>query len=133
MFFTIFCCISTGLTLYCVLNRFNKRTVDLAVHAAVHEVRKELHEKHTAMLAQLAAKERELSRAKEMLKLHESVPAPRTPGGRVALKVGAPVPPAKKKAKEGLEMFEMSRPFTDTAYNEMLRGADVVKIEPAGA
>ena len=42
------------------------------------------------------------------------------------------MPPGKKKPKEGYELFEMSRPFTDTAYNEMLRAADVVKIEPAG-
>ena len=135
MWFTIFCSVSTGLVAYCFLNRFNKRTVDLAVHAAVHEVKKELHERHTGMLAQLAAKETELKKMRELLKLHETVPSPTATGPRRALKVGTPVPPdkpGKKKAKEGFEMFEMSRPFTDTSYNEMLRAADVVKIEPAG-
>ena len=135
MWFTIFCCVSTALVVFCVLNRINKRTLDLAVHAAVHDVKKELHERHTAMLSQLAAKERELAKAKERLKLHEAVPSLTAPGPRKALKVGTPVPPdkpAKKKPKEGYELFEMSRPFTDTAYNEMLRATDVVKIEPAG-
>ncbi|MEP7138137.1 MAG: hypothetical protein ABI745_00820 [Caldimonas sp.] len=135
MWFTIFCCVSTGLVTFCFLNRVNKRTVDLAVHAAVHEVKKELHERHVTVMAQVTAKERELTKLRERLKLHEAVPAPNAPGPRRALKVGTPVPPekpGKKKPKEGYELFEMSRPFTETAYNEMLRATDVVKIEPAG-
>jgi hypothetical protein len=136
MFFTIFCCVSTGLTLYCILHRFNKRTVDLAVHAAVFEVKKELHERHSSMLAQLATKERELNRARELLKLHEAVPTLTPPGARAvapaAAASAAGARPGKKKPREGYELFEMSRPFTDTSYNDLLRATDVVKVEPAG-
>ncbi len=135
MLFTIFCCISTGLSLYCILHRFNKRTLDLAVHAAVHEVKKELHERHSTMLAQMASKERELSRMRELLKLHEAVPSPMSSGARAAPAAAAAAPgtkPAKKKPREGYELFEMSRPFTDTSYNDLLMATDVVKVEPAG-
>jgi hypothetical protein len=31
-----------------------------------------------------------------------------------------------------LNVFEMSRPFTDTSYDALLATSDVVKIEPAG-
>jgi len=134
MFFTIFCCISTGLSLYCILNRFNKRTVDLAVHAAVHEVKKELHERNSTMVAQLAAKERELNRMRELVKLHEAVPTPATRQA-TASSAGSAAPEArsgKKAPREGFELFEMSRPFTDTSYNALLAATDVVKVEPAG-
>jgi hypothetical protein len=135
MFFTIFCCISTALSLYCILHRFNKRTVQLAVHAAVFEVKKELYERHSSMLAQLAAKERELNRARELLKLHEAVPTLTPPGARSVAPAAASASgasPGKKKPREGYELFEMSRPFTDTSYNDLLRATDVVKVEPAG-
>ncbi len=134
MLFTIFCCISTGLSLYCILNRFNRRTIDLRVHAAVHEVKKEMHERHSTLLAQMASKDRELKRMREMLKLHEVVPSTMVPGTLATTAGGAPAPgakPAKKKAKEGYELFEMSQPFTETTYNALLRATDVVKVEPA--
>jgi hypothetical protein len=132
MFFTIFCCISTGLTLYCILNRFNKRSMELAVHAAVHEVKKELHERHSAVIAQLTVKERELSRLRELLKLHEAIPSARVPGAPAALAASAGSRAGKKKPREGYELFEMSQPFTDTSYNALLAATEVVKVEPAG-
>ena len=130
MFFTIFCCISTGLVLYCVLNRFNKRTVELAVHAAVHEVKKELHERHSTVIAQLTVKDRELNRLRELLKLHESVPSARAPGVPPGMAAAVGASAAKPKPREGYELFEMSQPFTETRYAHMLRTADVVKVEP---
>jgi hypothetical protein len=127
MLLTIFCCISTALTVFCVLNRINKRTIELAVHAAVHEARKDFHERNSAMITQLATKERELNKAREMVKLHEAVPTLRRPE--------APATPTKASQeelrKEGLDMFAMSRPFTDTSYNDLLAVSDVVKVEPA--
>ena len=133
MFFTIFCCISTALSLYCILNRFNKRTVDLAVHAAVHEVKKDLHERNSTMVAQLAAKERELNRMRELVKLHEAVPTPATRPAASSAGSAAPGARSGKKApREGFELFEMSRPFTDTSYNALLAATDVVKVEPVG-
>jgi hypothetical protein len=129
MFFTIFCCVSTALSLYCILNRFNKRTVELAVHASSYQVKKEMYERYTALAKQLAAKELELNRMREKLKLHEAVPAPLVPV--------VPAPAAAgtrtgKKKREGLELFEMTAPFTETAYNSLLRATEVTKVEPAG-
>lgn len=126
MFFTIFCCISTALTLYCVLNRFNKRTVELAAHAASHQVKKEMYERYTALAAQLATRERELSRMREKLKLHEAVPSRVAPGTK------APASAGKKKPREGFELFEMTAPFTETSYNALLRATEVEKVEPVG-
>jgi len=138
MLFTLFCCISTGLCVFCILNRVNKRTVDLAVHAAVHEVKKQLHERNSTMVSQLAAKERELNKARELVKLHEAVPTP-----AMAVKPAAPAAAAAaaargksdkgdKPKREGLDVFAMSRPFTDTSYDALLAVSDVVKVEPAG-
>ena len=132
MLFTIFCCISTGLVLYCILNRFNKRTLELAVHAAVHEVKKELHERHSTVIAQLTVKDRELNRLRELLKLHESVPSARAPGAPPGMAAAVGARAAKKKPREGYELFEMSQPFTESTYNEMLKATDVVKVEPVG-
>jgi hypothetical protein len=130
MFFTIFCCVSTALSLYCILNRFNKRTVELAVHASSYQAKKEMYERYTALAKQLAAKELELNRMREKLKLHEAVPA------RLVPVVPAPAAAAGartgKKKREGLELFEMTAPFTETAYNSLLRATEVVKVEPAG-
>ncbi len=128
MLFTLFCCISTGLVVFCVLRRVNRRTVEIAVHAAVHEVKKELHERNATMVAQLATKERELTKAREMVKLHEAVPGKPRPE--------VPATPTKASQAElksaGLDVFAMSRPFTDTSYNELLAATDLVKVEAAG-
>ncbi len=128
MWFTIFCCFSTGLAVFCVLNRINKRTVELAVHAAVHEAKKEFLAQNsssaTKMTAQVAAKERELAKARELVKLHEAVPSS-LPAAKVKGK-------DKKAPREGLEVFAMSQPFTDTSYDALLASSDVEKVEPAG-
>ena len=131
MFFTIFCCISTALTLYCVLNRFNKRTVELAAHAASHQVKKEMYERYTALAAQLATRERELSRMREKLKLHEAVPSRVAPGTKASASA-AGASAGKKKPREGFELFEMTAPFTETSYNALLRATEVEKVEPVG-
>lgn len=137
MLFTIFCCISTGFSVYCILRRFNQRTVDLAVHAAVHEVKKDFHQRNATMVSQLAAKERELLKARELVKLHEAVPTParavpRATGAATATATAAsPRGPAAKPEREPLDVFAMSRPFTDTSYDALLAVSDVVKVEPA--
>ncbi len=130
MFFTIFCSITTGLAVFCILNRINKRTVELAVHAAVHEAKKEFLAQNsssaTQLAAQVAAKERELAKARELVKLHEAVPS-----SMPAVK-GKDKDKNKKAPREGLEVFAMSRPFTDTSYDALLATSDVVRVEPAG-
>jgi len=136
MLFTIFCCISTGLTLYCILNRFNKRTVEIASNLAAYHVKKEMYERYQALAQQLAAKEREVSRIRERLKLHETASARKAmPPGSTITPGSAPMhlaPPEKKKPREGFERFEMTAPFTETAYNALLRATEVVKVEPVG-
>ncbi len=137
MFFTIFCCISTALTLYCILNRFNKRTVELAANQAAYHVKKEMYERYQALAQQLAAKEREVSRLREQLKLHEAVSARKAMPGTLTPGMITPgtidlSPPEKKKPREGFERFEMTAPFTETAYNALLRATEVVKVEPVG-
>jgi hypothetical protein len=131
MFFTIFCCVSTALSLYCILKRFNKRTVELAVHASSYQVKKEMYERYTALAKQLATKELELNRMREKLKLHEAVPAHRVPVVKTPA-AAADALPGKKKARQGLELFEMTAPFTETSYNDLLRATEVVKVEPVG-
>jgi hypothetical protein len=130
MLFTIFCCISTALLVFCVLNRINKRTVELAVHAAVHEAKKDFLAQSSSsasqLTAQVAAKERELTKARELVKLHEAVPST-MPAAKGAGAKGKD----KKAPREGLEVFAMSRPFTDTSYDALLASSDVVKVEPA--
>jgi hypothetical protein len=138
MLFTIFCCISTGLTVFCIVKRVNKRAIEIAVRLAVREVEREYDGREAALMAQLgtklSTKESELKKARELVKLHEAVPS-------APLPVKAQVKPAGKSAavsakeklkREGLEVFAMSRPFTDTAYDALLAGTEVVKVEPAG-
>jgi hypothetical protein len=127
MLFTIFCCISTALAVFCILNRVNKRTVELAVHAAVHEAKKEFNASNSPLFAELAAKERELNKARELVKLHEAVPT------AALARPATGVPPAKmvkRPPQDPLNVFEMSRPFTDTSYDALLASSDVVKVEP---
>jgi hypothetical protein len=52
----------------------------------------------------------------------------------VARPVGSPPAklPERKLKQDPLNVFEMSRPFTDTSYDALLATSDVVKIEPAG-
>ena len=142
MLITIFCCISTGLCVYCILNRVNRRNIEIAVRLAVRDVEKEFEGRNATMVKQLSSKESELKKARDMVKLHEAVPSqgPATAQAAVPARPGqpkAPVKPAlsaKEKAKrDGLEMFAMSRPFTDTAYDELLASSDVVKVEAAGS
>jgi hypothetical protein len=129
MFFTIFCCISTGLAVYCILKRMNKRAIDLAVHSAVHEVKKELHDRNATMVAQLAGKEGELNKARDLVKLHEAVPTRALPATRTA--AASARSSSEKPQREALDVFAMSRPFTDTSYDALLAVSDVVKVEPA--
>jgi hypothetical protein len=127
MLFTVFCCISTALAVFCILNRVNKRTVELAVHAAVHEAKKEFDAANSPLFAELAAKERELNKARELVKLHEAVPTM----ARAKARAGSPpARPVKRLPQDPLNVFEMSRPFTDTSYDALLASSDVVKVEP---
>jgi len=126
MLFTIFCCFSTGLVVYCILNRVHKKSIQIAVSLAVRDVEKEYEGRNHAMIAQLNAKEGELTKARNLVKLHEAVPTMSrlTPGA--AAKPGAAKPaarptgsppaklPERKLKQDPLNVFEMSRPFTDT-------------------
>jgi hypothetical protein len=138
MLFTIFCCLSTGLAMYCILKRVHRRSVEIAVRLAVREVEKEYEGRNGAMIAQLNAKEGELVKARNLVKLHETVPTMARPAPSQAAKpVAKPggSPPAKlperKLKQDPLNVFEMSRPFTDTSYDALLATSDVVKVEPA--
>ena len=132
MLLTLFACISTALCVYCVLKRVNQRSIELAVHAAMHEVKKEFQERNATMVSQLATKERELQKARELVKLHESVPTPASPPVRSTATAAAPPAAAKgKQHPEGLDVFQMSRPFTDTSYDALMAVTDVVRVEPA--
>ena len=143
MLFTLFCCFSTGLVVYCILKRVHRKSIEIAVSLAVRDVEKEYEGRNHAMIAQLNAKEGELTKARNLVKLHESVPTmsrPATSTARptTATPVARPTgsPPAKlperKLKQDPLNVFEMSRPFTDTSYDALLATSDVVKIEPAG-
>jgi hypothetical protein len=139
MLFTLFCCISTGLVVYCVLNRVHRRSLDIAVRLAVRDVEKEYEGRNTTMITQLAGKEAELTKVRDRLKLHEAVPgvANRAPTSATAVKAkpgGSPPAqlPVKKLKQDPLNVFEMSRPFTDTSYDALLATSDVVKVEPKG-
>jgi hypothetical protein len=144
MLFTIFCCFSTGLVVYCILKRVHRKSIEIAVSLAVREVEKEYEGRNDAMIAQLNAKEGELVKARNLVKLHEAVPtiarplpasaarpAAAKPVARPAGQAPAKVPERKLK-QDPLNVFEMSRPFTDTSYDALLATSDVVKIEPAG-
>lgn len=130
MLFTIFACVSTGLAMYCILNRVHRKSMEIAVRLAVREVEKDFESRNLAMIAQLNAKEGELVKARQIAKLHETVPTTSRPAP------AKPSPPAAndsptKKVKQGpLTAFEMSRPFTDTAYDALLASSDIVKVEP---
>jgi hypothetical protein len=139
MLFTIFCCFSTGLVVYCILNRVHRKAIEIAVSLAVRDVEKDYEGRNDAMIAQLNAKEGELTKARNLVKLHEAVPTmSRVTPGVAAKPVARPTgsPPAKlperKLKQDPLNVFEMSRPFTDTSYDALLATSDVVKIEPAG-
>ena len=141
MLFTIFCCFSTGLVVYCILKRVHRRSTEIAVALAVREVETEYEARNGAMIAQLNAKEGELVKARGLVALHEAVPsmqraAPAKPGAATAAARSGGQPPAKlperKLKQDPLNVFEMSRPFTDTSYDALLATSDVVKVEPAG-
>jgi hypothetical protein len=132
MLFTLFCCISTGLAVYCILNRVHKRSVEIAVRLAMREAEKEYEHRHMEMLAQLSSKEGELVKARGLVKLHEAVPTMMRPAPARKPAPAATAAPAKKLKQDPLNVFEMSRPFTDTSYDALLASSDVVKIEPAG-
>ncbi len=125
--FTLFCCFSTGLAVFCILNRVNKRTVELAVQAALNEAKAEIRADNSGLVAELAAKERELNKVRERLKLHEAVP---NLGVSRVSQGSPPAKPVKRPAQDPLNVFEMSLPFTDTSYDALLATSDVVKVEP---
>jgi len=141
MLFTILCSFSTGLTIFCILNRVHKRAIELAVKLAVREVEKEYEGRTGVMKAQLARKEEELKKAQDkvgqLVKLHSAVPSPT----RSAQPAAAAKPQPKETAQarkdklksEGLEVFAMTRPFTDTSFGELLRTTHVEKIEASGS
>ncbi len=137
MLFTICCCFSTGLAVYCILKRVHQRTVELAVRMAVREVEKEYESRNGAMIAQLTAKEGELAKARNLVKLHEAVPTmsrPASSPAKVGARPGGEAPmrvPERKLKQDPLNVFEMPRPFTDTSYDALLASSDVVKGEPA--
>ncbi|MEO8312678.1 MAG: hypothetical protein ABI520_16030 [Caldimonas sp.] len=136
MLFTIFCCFSTGLAVYCILKRVHQRSMEIAVRLAVREVEKEYEARNGAMIAQLTAKEGELAKARNLVKLHEAVPTMARPASSPAkgAKAGGEAPmrvPERKLKQDPLNVFEMSRPFTDTSYDALLATSDVVKVEPA--
>jgi len=136
MLFTIFCCISTGLCVYCILNRVHRRAIEIAVRLAVRDADKEFEVERASLLArlesQVAAKEGELKKARKLVQLHEAVPSSVSPV-KAKTPAGAPAkPPAKRPREDALHVFEMSRPFTDTSYDALLASSNVVKIEPAG-
>ena len=144
MLFTIFCCFSTGLVVYCVLSRVHRKAIEIAVSLAVRDIEKEYESRNDELMAQLNAKDGELTKARNLVKLHEAVPTMSrvTPGSAArpaAAKTGlrpTGSPPAKvperRLKQDPLNVFEMSRPFTDTSYDALLATSDVVKIEPAG-
>jgi hypothetical protein len=144
MLFTIFCCISTGLCVYCIVNRVNKRAVEIAVRLAVRDVEKEFESRNATMVNQLNNKEGELKKARDkaqqLVKLHEIVPsrsssvASGNSPAKTAAKAAQPSAKSTKEKlkREGLEVFAMSRPFTDTSYDALLAATDVVKVEPKG-
>jgi hypothetical protein len=149
MLFTIFCCFSTGLVVYCILNRVHRKAIEIAVSLAVRDIEKESERRNDELMAQLNAKDGELTKARNLVKLHEAVPTMSrvTPGQAakpgtakpgsakpVARPTGSPPAklPERKLKQDPLNVFEMSRPFTDTSYDALLASSDVVKIEPAG-
>ena len=140
MLFTILCSFSAGLTVFCILNRVHKRALELAVKLAVREIEKEYESRAGVMKAQLARKEEELKKAQDktqqLMKLHASVPSPRVAPPAAAKPVSTKEAAQARKEKlksEGLEVFAMTRPFTDTSFGELLRTTNVEKIEASGS
>src|SRR3954453_2257598 len=123
MLFTIFCCISTGLAVYCILKRVHRNATEIAVRLAVREVEKEYENQNLAeaakLNAKLTAKEGELAQARTLVRLHEAVPVPvpRSAASKSSSQKparGAAKVPERKLKQDPLNVFEMSRPFTDT-------------------
>jgi hypothetical protein len=140
MLFAILCSFSAGLTVFCILNRVHKRALELAVKLAVREVEKEYEGRAGVMKAQLARKEDELKKAQEkaqqLVKLHSAVPSPSRAAPTAAAKPQPKETAQARKEKlksEGLEVFAMTRPFTDTSFGELLRTTNVEKIEASGS
>ena len=147
MLFTIFCCFSTGLA-----RRLHPqagasaRAIEIAVSLAVRDVEKEYEGRNDAMIAQLNAKEGELDqgaqprqaargRADDVARDARACRQTRDgkAGGRPARSARRPAKvPERRLKQDPLNVFEMSRPFTDTSYDALLATSDVVKIEPAG-
>ena len=134
MLLTIFCSVSTGLALYCFLARVHRRNIEVAVRLAVRDAEKEFESRAADLLAKLSAKDTELLKVRNLVKLHESVPtlSPSRPAAP-AMKAPAARGADKKLKQDPLNVFEMSTPFTDTSYDQLLANSDVVKIEPAGS
>ena len=84
MLFTLFCCFSTGLVVYCILNRVHRKAIEIAVSLAVRDIEKEYESRNDELMAQLNAKDGELTKARNLVKLHEAVPTMSrvTPGPR---------------------------------------------------
>ena len=113
--------------------------MEIAVRLAVREAEKEFEGRNAAMKSQLSLKEDELKKARELVKLHQVVPSRARPtpiataGQARSPAKGAPALSRKEQLKrEGLEVFAMTRPFTDTSFGELLRTTEVVKIEATG-
>lgn len=140
MLFTILCSFSAGLTVFCILNRVHRRAIELAVKLAVREVEKEYEGRTAVMKAQLARKEEELKKVQDkaqgLVKLHAAVPSSPRAAQPVTAARQAPKETAqahKERLKsEGLEVFAMTKPFTDTSFGELLRTTNVEKIEASG-
>ena len=142
MLFTLCCCFSTGLAVYCILKRVHRAASRSRSASRCARSRRNTKRATTRMIAQLNAKEGELVKARGLVELHEAVPtmarpAPRggqagTPGRRPGRRRAARQVPERKLKQDPLNVFEMSRPFTDTSYDALLATSDVVKIEPAG-
>ena len=140
MLFSLLCSFAAGMTVFCILNRVHKRAIEIAVKLAVRDIEKEYEGRDGAMKIQLARKEEELKKAQDkaqqLVKLHSSM----SPSSRVAQPPAKP-PSAKETAQarkerlksEGLEVFAMTRPFTDTSFGELLRTTHVEKIEAKGS
>jgi hypothetical protein len=139
MLFTLCCCFSTGLAVYCILKRVHQRSLEIAVRLAVRDAEKEFEARTGEIIAQLSAKEGELIKARNLVKLHEAVPTMGRPASssiaKSSVKARGEAPmrvPERKLKQDPLNVFEMSRPFTDTSYDALLATSDVVKVEPAG-
>ena len=114
MLFTILCCISTGLTVFCIAKRVNKRAVEIAVRLAVREIEKEYEARSDVMKAQLARKEEELKKARDkaqgLVRLHEAVPSPQRRAPQAA---AAPAKPRGRRADAAVHRHLVRRAAAD--------------------